>query len=479
MDGTVNGTVNGATNMSEVADILQDEVSIGYKPTMPLEALWAGGGEMPTVTFRRDLEFMQLHPVVCTALEYYKSGIAGAEFWGGPDYLNSANEDGKPISPDPRVSQFVLAHVERFWQRGMPILQEGAYSYGWAPGEHIYKEVAGMLVWSHLKGFHPGDGFILTLANHPIGVRVKNIHTAASDRPRDGQADLWFASESIPAKAAWYSHRPRFNQFYGRSQLTAAWRPWRRLGYRDGVEQVIDAAIYRAGYKGPVVKHPKEDAQTALSGVPATRLDGAGHSRRSARDVARQMMEYAKAGAGFTMSSENYPQAMGGGPKWAVEFPDHVMDVSPLIGAAQYLEEQIMLGIGVPPELVKAGGTGSGYSGRSIPREAFLDGQQKVADAMLQVFVEQVVRPLVLWNFGDVPFNVQCKPLLKSQVENKKGQPQPPLPQPAEDGQGQGGGEQPPGQPPPDGQQPPPSAPMSLSNIVIDIARRVMRRMAS
>src|SRR4051812_35235509 len=114
--------------MNSVADTLQDEVSVGYKPVTPLESLWqSGGGDMPQITLRRDLEFMQMHPVVSSGLEYYKSGIAGAEFWGGPDQQNTDNEQGRPISLNPRVSQFVLAHAERFWQRGMPVLQEGGY----------------------------------------------------------------------------------------------------------------------------------------------------------------------------------------------------------------------------------------------------------------------------------------------------------------------------------------------------------------
>lgn len=474
MSGT-NGVIE-----EKVADVLKDEISFGYRPVMPLEALWgAGAGDMPQVTLRRDLEFMQMHPIVSSGIEYYKSGIAGAEFWGGPDQLDTSNDKGKPISPDQKVSQFVLAHVERFWQRGVPVQQE-AYIYGWAPGEHIYKDNSGMLVWSHLKGFHPNDGFVLTLNHQPIGLRIKSIRDdlikqVNNERPNKGTIDLWFACNNIPAKAAWYPHRPRFNQFYGRSQLLGAWRPWRRLGWRDAVEQVIDAAIYRAGYKGPVVRHPPEDMQTARTGIPATVADSSGGMRRSAQDVARQLVEWAKAGAGFTLSSAQYPQAQGGGPKWDIEWPDHVMDVKPLIEAAKYLEDQIMLGIGVPPELVKAGGTGSGYSGRSIPREAFLDQQQRIADAMLQGFVEQVVKPLVLMNFGDIPFSVQCKPLLKSQVENKQGQPVPPLPQAAPGQNGQPGGQ------PPNGQQAPPTpkppaAAMSLGGDVHDRAKEIVRR---
>lgn len=483
--------VNGTSGEDRIAEVLQEDITVGYRPVIPLESLWLGTGDMPLITLRRDLEFMQMHPVVMSGLEYYKAGVNGAEFWGGPDHTNPMNQEGKPISSDSRVAEFVRAHCETFWRKGLPLIQEGGYPYGWSPGEHIYKESNGFFVWSHLKDFHPNDGFVLTHEYNPVGVRIKNIR---AKQP----VDLWFASKSIPAKACWYAHRPRFNQFYGRSQLLGAWRPWRRLGWRDAVEQVIDAAIYRAGYKGPIVGHPPEDMQTSQTGIPGTKVDGAGNPRRSARDVARQMVEWAKAGAGFTKSTGKYPASMGGGDKWTIDWPDHVMDVRPLIEAAHYLEDQILLGIGVPPELVRAGGVGSGYAGRSIPREAFLDGQQKIANAILQMFVEQVVRPLVLWNFGDIPFNIVCKSLLKTQATDKMG---------AEGGIGVPGGKDykrsqaardswarrkaarglPPGpkrQSSPKPEQPPiqPNAPFSLdSNIherVLNIVKKVLKRSA-
>ena len=120
------------------------------------------------------------------------------------------------------------------------------------------------------------------------------------------------------------------------------------------------------------------------------------------------------------MSSEQYPAAAGGGPKWKIDWPTQVMDVMPLVKAAQYMEDQIFYGVGVPPELIRASGTGSGYSGRNIPREAFLCSQQHIADAFVRMLVQEVIRPLVLANFGDVPFNVACKSLLQSQVQEKQ-----------------------------------------------------------
>ena len=61
---------DGHIDMAAVADALQDEATVGYRPVMPLESLWLSGNDMPQITLRRDIEFMQMHPVVSTALEY-------------------------------------------------------------------------------------------------------------------------------------------------------------------------------------------------------------------------------------------------------------------------------------------------------------------------------------------------------------------------------------------------------------------------
>lgn len=463
-------------NQSAIADTLTEDATVGYRPQLPLEAMWFAGGDIPQVTMRRDLEFMRLHPIVETSIDYYKSGTSAAEFWGGPDQANPSNDQGKPISPDDRVSQFVMSLAEKWWRTGVPQIQEDGYVYGWCPGEHIYKEANGLFAWSHLKVFHPNDGHILTYNYLPVGVRIKNIR----GRP---PVDLHLASESVPAKACWYAHRPRAGMLYGRTQFAAAWRPWRRLGWRDALEQIIDAACYRAGYKGPTVRHPPgHSAGTAKEGIPGTQVDGNGIPRREYRDIARQIAEWMKAGASITMSSEEYPS---GNKKWDVEWPEHVMDVGPLINAAKYLEDHIMLGIGVPPELIRSGETGSGYSGRSIPREAFLDSMQRIADALLQVFVEQVIRPLVLWNFGDIPFNIQVKSLLKSQSDDKQGQDEQAggeVPQQAEPKQPVPEAKPQPTNPNPNQSQPPapqPALSMERTNRVLDIAKKILARRAA
>jgi hypothetical protein len=112
---------------------------------------------------------------------------------------------------------------------------------------------------------------------------------------------------------------------------------------------------------------------------------------------------------------------------WDMQLPEHVLNVDPIINYVKMLKDEISLGIGVPPELIAAAETGSGYSGRKIPMQAFLAQQQRIADRILMMFVEQVLRPLVAWNFGQAArFNVMVKSLLKTrEKESGENQQQP------------------------------------------------------
>ncbi|MBX9680143.1 MAG: hypothetical protein K2X38_15390 [Gemmataceae bacterium] len=400
---------------------LLEPLTQGYVPTVPYSALTSPDGLWPQWNFRLDIPAMLIHPMVCTALEYYKSGVAGAEFWGGPTpgAPDPMADMGVPICPEnPKVSTYVLEQCNRFWDRGVPKLQR-AYDFGWVGGEPLYEDDNGVLAWNGFKEFAPFDTSLLTKARSPVGMRVAHIE---GKEP----VDLWMGSEDIPAKALWYAHRPIDGSLYGFSQLYGAWRPWRRAAWKDGAETVIDMAAYRFGVAGPVVRYPDEDYVAPLN-TPSTTQDSLGQGIRYARDMARMMAEQAKAGASIGLPSTVDDK---GNFKWDVVWPSHVIDVGPLTEYAKSLYDQISYGIGVPPELLQASEVGSGYSGRQIPMESFLEGQQKIADALLMLFIEQVLTPLVKWNFGDVKWTVKVKSLLatKKKMNQPAQQPTPGAP---------------------------------------------------
>jgi hypothetical protein len=399
---TVQPSINGASPRDQIADILTGgPLSTGYRPTLPEWAYWAID-TVPQLYLLRDIELMLVHPVVYSALNFYKGGISLVEFEVDCD--------------QPEAAEFAMEQCKRFWDRGVPLLQ-GGYEYGWIGLENLYDDSEGKLAWESLVQFSPRDCYLLTQEYRPVGIRIKNV------RPK-GTIDLWLASDDVPAKGLWYNHNPRYNQYYGQSQLMHCWRPWRRLAWKDGLETVIDHGLYRYAFTGPIIKYPDESVQPAASvGAPATTVDAQGRIIKHCRDIARQMAEWFKSGAGIGLPSTHYPSEMGGGPKWEADFPAHVLEVAPLIGAAKYLHDQIYYGIGVPPELLSAAESGSGYSGRAIPMEAFITQQQRLADAILYLFLNQVLRPLVRWNFGaSVQFDVKVKPLLQTKRAAQGGQ---------------------------------------------------------
>ena len=134
----------------------------------------------------------------------------------------------------------------------------------------------------------------------------------------------------------------------------------------------------------------------------------------------RQIVEQYKAGGSVVLPSKRDAK---GEYMYDLTLPTSTLQgIDGLLNAAKALRDQITSGIGVPPELLQAAESGSGYSGRRIPLEAFLSNQQHIADALLRLFVTQVLTPLVRYNFGDgIRFNVQVKSLIKTRTKAAQG----------------------------------------------------------
>ena len=206
METTVgtNGQAKREMSHQDILADLESQLTTGYKHELPLDGMFGldGTGMMPLNGWKNNIELMIRHPVVKQALGYFKSGIAGAQFWGGPHPDNPDDETGLPICPqDDKVGRFIKEQCERFWDRGVPHVQ-GGYDHGWIGGEHIYDEADGTLKWDSVKTFAPQDTYLLTRDHVPVGIRVKNVQESTED------IDLWLAGESVPAKGMWYGAKP-------------------------------------------------------------------------------------------------------------------------------------------------------------------------------------------------------------------------------------------------------------------------------
>lgn len=393
-----------------------EPLALGYKPRQSLSYLWGDDALPAYFEILRRIPAMIAHPIVADCLNVYKAGIYPAKF----EVKASSEQAGK----------FALAFIRRFWSRALAQAQL-TYHYGWSGFEPTYEDKGRLLQFKDLLEFQPHDSVVLTRKNKFVGVRVSNV---------DGSApvNLWAGKKGLPAKGFWLTHCRHYHRWHGRTQLYGAFRPWFELATRDGLEEITGNAIYRFAYTGPIIKFPKESEK-------ATRSPQGADTRNDMRDKARDLADNIKTGGSIGIPSDVYPETKT--PKWEVIFPQHVLEVSPLVEADKYLCDKISFGVGVPPELRQASETGSGYSGRNVTKETFYVGQQHNADEIVRAAMEQIGSPLICWNFGPREWaEVTVKPLLESQQQQSMGQP-------GADGGAPGGA--PPGGPPGAGGKPP------------------------
>jgi hypothetical protein len=450
-----NGAAHVLTEQQAENILTGDPISLGYKPTLPVSTMYNADGT-PALYMLRDVEVMLTHPQVCLSLDYYKSGIAPAEF----EYEAS----------HAAVEDFARKMYECFWTKCLDKVQ-ASYEYGWGGNEALYIVEGGYLTFDGMLDFSPRDSFVLTRRHEYVGVRVKHVEgvgevelwgpgktggywqtrveqarpmpywdpdgTQHNYRVKPGE-EIWRANTkfNMPAKGFWFAHRRRYNQWYGHSQLYGAWRPWKRLATQDGAEQVVDGGIYRFAYRGPTVRYPAKDDQPRGNYALGTDMS----RPLTNRDKARELAENAKAGVSCALPSTT----QDGKYVWDMEWGGNTegFKCGDLLEYIKYLKDEISYGILVPPELLEASETGSGYSGRAIPMESFFVRQQRNAERTIEAFKEQIADPLIAWNFGpDAWCKVRVKPLLATKQSQARGQ---------DPGQ-QPGGSQPGEQPPPGG----------------------------
>lgn len=377
--------------------IVDAKPTAGYKPGTAMRQMFGYGNQLPPLSqFYCDIEIMLMHPRVQIALDYFKSGVASAEF------------DVTARRPD--VKAFIEDQFRRFWQASLSKVQEG-YDYGWIGAEIVYRiDDAGLLAFDHIKTFHPRDVRPLMQGYEYCGVRIMNVQ--GESKP----VDLFAPGEKrILGKAFWYAHKSQHGSLHGRSQIIGAWRPYIRLANQDGGEDTVDMACYRFGVRGVVVRYPP--------GKPNVKPGGGDPRDPTNQQTADFIGENLKAGGNVSLPSD-YDEK--GNPRWDVQTPEYVLNVDSLVNYNGSLEKQISMGIGVPPELLEASETGSGYSGRQIPLEAFYEGQQNIARDIVRAFREQVVEPLVRWNFGEdeIEFDIEVLPLLQTRAKRNSLPPQ-------------------------------------------------------
>jgi hypothetical protein len=369
--------------------LLTRGLAVGYQPRLPIHS--ARFGDQLYFHFYEDVEWMCRDDAVRLPLQFVMGPAAHAE-WGVE-------------ARTPAEALFVAQQLQWFWSNAVPLVQEEAYPFGWCAGEPTYDVHDGLLVQSGFTTFNPRDAdpAIDPETKKPCEVWVRNTEA--------GTTKLWAYRQDIPNKAFWYAHLARRGQRRGQSQVWAAYRPWLRLTGRDGGEELIDLGMYRLGVPIIIVDHPNQ----AYTAAPGKGQPYAQNGYTHTRDEARAIAENVKAGAGVAVASGS----KNGVRDWDLRVEQAGVNGAHLIEYVEYLERKCYKGVGVPPELLQAAESGSGYSGRAIPLEGFLTSQQRPVNDLTRSWFDQIGQPLLRWNYGpDAWARVTPKPLLGSYKKN-------------------------------------------------------------
>lgn len=357
----------------------------GYRPSV---RFWGGFGgfgyneDIPYLTVW-DIERMVHDPQINFALRVLKS----------PIYTTTWKIKGPS-----KVSEFVDKQLKTIWKDLDKPLR--MIEYGTAAGEAVIGTKKGYKLLHGLRDVHLKDAKPLVDRKGQLaGINVHNIQQKydTDDRRADGKVTL------LMPYGWWIANESRYGSLWGESRLRGAYYAWvEKRGEKGGVES-RRLWFMKNCFDGGVLRHPVDSVEDESS------------NEVSAQSYAQRLLQLKETGGILVIPHQ--PDPVSGEQMWEYTPPQSNGELGGLHEYMEILDMEILKGVGVPPEVVQAGETGSGYAGRAIPAIVFYKGLDQIVDNIISTFDEQVIRCLVRDNFGDIDYEIEPETLVPQDDE--------------------------------------------------------------
>lgn len=328
-------------------------------------------------------------------------------------------------APRPDVKQFVTDQWERFWHDSAGLIMRNK-AYGFIAGEIMYKESKEGIEFDRLLDRHPRDTRPLIKKGQMVGLRVYNCGGTTTTNQNASAINL------RPHKAFWFSYGSEFGSRWGKPLYEKAYDPWYEKRMQGGAIPLRRLRMIKDAWIGDVFRVPFAE--------PLRKPDG---TEFSFRDVAREMQDLRMSGGGMVLPSDK-----DGEGNYKVDYtpPSAVAGATQIMEWVDALDWDIWDAFYIPKEVIEAAETGSGYSGRQLPFEAFLTVRDEEFKDIVRQAKPQIMERLVAMRFGaDAAREFDIKPQSmveefrkqqnsESEDKGKRGEPQDPAAQ-AEDEQ--------------------------------------------
>ena len=288
---------------------------------------------------------------------------------------DNENDNGDDWSDQKR---FVVRQLKRWWRNAASKMLT-AMEWGYMGGQVMYKRgPSGMIEYDCLQQIHANDVRPVTVGQRLVGIVV--------ERPNDhgGGGQRFIGGE----KALWHVHWRHVDPWYGQTRYYHAFDPWNELYSEGGALDVRRLYYYKHVYQGDIGRFPEGSAP------PDQNSNGA---RNPHRDIMREIIESMRAGSVVNLPSERDP--VTGEYLWDIESKERTgQEAKDVLEYVNTLKRELVEGVGLSEEIFQAANTGSGFSGRKIPEQAFRGWLSEIAFWMVSDFDEQVIRPLIRRN---------------------------------------------------------------------------------
>lgn len=296
--------------------------------------------------------------------------------------INTDNED---------LRQYLADNLNRFWENSVSRALK-AIEWGYSCSEVLYTTKKNRIYFETLKDIHSMDAVAFTENGQFVGARIANV----IDNPE------CFLS---PPKILWHVHSREQNPIYGRSRLYGAFKPWVETWTSGGFRDCRRLFFLKYAYDGGMMRYPLGDS-------PTSGLENGEVRRRSNQDIAREILDKKKTGGTIVLPNETDENGV---QRWQYEPPSAPPAPSGIMEYGKDLRDEIWEGLGIPPELAQAEGTGA-YAGRKVPQEGFLASLQELSNWVVYDFDTQILRKLAYVTFGSagLDYELQTYGLIQS-----------------------------------------------------------------
>ena len=380
-------------SVNSVAQLTGPSLTEDYAPSpYTFSSGWILGNRFPRFTMYH-IPAMLTDPRITFGLWLIKGPIISKSRF----YVECERSEGSRHT----IREFIKKNLTRFLRVGLSKTLE-AVEYGWYCGEVIYEVQDGLLTFRGIKPLSPMDCRAVTLKGSLVGAYVKNV---------PGKAQVYLGG----MKKVWVVHDQNKHPYYGRSRLFGAFLPWIEMWTDGGFRDSRRLYHHKYAFDGGILYHPP--------GSTKIYEDGSGNAiYQSNKELARDCLEKKKTGG--TMTLPNTTDASGR-RMWEYVPPNVTAPASNVGEYGKDLKDEEWEGMGIPPEVARAEGSGA-YAGRAVPQDAFYSTLQELQKDQLTAFDEQVLRPLVLFNFGKVNYDIIPLPLVPPEGPEEAGAPPPP-----------------------------------------------------